>query len=91
MDYKSTHLGVAETCGQVRKCLPFQQAGSPVQARLQTGAGASSGSRSAAAPSTAGIEQPGALGAEGNRGSGEPSLLHVSHAAGSQSKVPTSP
>jgi hypothetical protein len=70
---------VAETWGQVRRCLPSQQAGSPVQAHPQTGAVASSERRSAAAPWTAGTEQPGALGAEGSRGSGGPGLLHLVH------------
>lgn len=74
IDYKSPHLGVAETWGPVRSHLPSQQAGSPVQARLQTGAVASAGRRSAAAPWTAGTEQPGALGAEGGRGSRGPWL-----------------
>lgn len=59
---------MTETWGPVRRCLPSQRAGSPVPARLQTGAVASAGGRSAAAPWTAGTEQPGALGAEGSRG-----------------------
>lgn len=80
IDYKIPHLSVAETWGPVRRCLPSQQAGSPVQAHLQTGAVASAAGRSAAAPWTAGTEQPGALGAEGSRGSGGPCCkAHSSH------------
>jgi hypothetical protein len=76
---------MAETLGAVR-CLPSQEAGSPGQAHLQAGEGASSEDRSAAAPWTAETTRPGALEAEGGIDSGWP--CHIRHSPGRRQLFP---